>query len=99
MKKFNNISIVLYILLATTILQSCNVERYRRNHKNKLTTRAKKSQHYLSKQAKNITAKNIKNKDAKFKESEKRQTNLQADLNELNKPKTKKFHTGKFSVY
>jgi Flp pilus assembly protein TadB len=87
------------LLISVLIIQSCNVERYRRDRRNRMSARAKKSQHYLSKQAKEITAKNIKGKDAKFKEAEKRKAKQQEDLNALNRPKNKKVHTGKFIVY
>ena len=64
-----------------------------------MTKREQKSQHFLAKQAKEITAKNIRNKDSKFREAEKRKARQQEDLNELNKPKNKKTLTGKFIVY
>lgn len=99
MVRFKQIAIFI-LLITSLIMQSCNSERYRRDRRNKMSTRAKNSQHYLSKQAKQITAKNIKGKDAKFKEAEKRKAKQQEDLNELNRPKNRKVQsTGKFIVY
>ena len=92
--------LVLLLVLFSIGVESCNMETYRRDRRNRMTARAKKSQHFLSKQAKEITAKNIKGKDSKFKEAEKRKAQQQADLNELNKPKNRKpTASGKFTVY
>ena len=86
-------------MLSILLTQACNPSRYRKDRRNRMSKREKTSQHYLAKQAKEITAKNIKGKDAKFKEAEKRKAKQQADLNEVNRPKNKKVQTGKFLVY
>ena len=93
-----NILILLLIACFVAAL-SCNSTRYRKDRDNRMSKREKTSQHYLAKQAKEITSKNIKGKDAKFKEAEKRKAKHQADLNAINKTKSKKVQTGKFTVY
>lgn len=99
------IYLVYILLLFVTVSSACQRERYRKDRTNKLTRKAKKAQHYLAEQAKEITQENIAEKDVISKRNRKRQLKEQERLNELNanSSKVKKDrntkHEGKYSFY
>jgi PBP1b-binding outer membrane lipoprotein LpoB len=93
-------SIVLFGLL----FASCTSETYRTNKDHQLSEKAKKSHHYLAKQAHILTSENLEDRDKNVKKATKKNKKLQNDLNESNAntskatKKRKKF-SGEFNIY
>ncbi len=85
------------------VLISCNTETYRTNKDHQLSEKAKKSHHYLAKQAHILTSENLENRDKNVKKATKENAKKQKELNEANakvsKASKKKKFTGEFNFY
>jgi len=85
------------------IFISCNTETYRTNKDHQLSEKAKKSHHYLSKQAYILTNENLDNRDKNVKKSTKKNAKQQEELNAANakmsKASKKNKFTGEFNFY
>ena len=95
--------IALLSILICSIL-SCTKERYRTNKEHQLSEKAKKSHHFLAKQAHILTSENIENRESNVKKATRQNAKLQKELNEANAKtskattKKKKF-SGEFNFY
>ena len=87
------LQIALYMLLTSIVLTSCITERYRENHKNKLSKKAERAENFLAEQAIDITQENIQNKDKKEKKTRKRLQKQQEEINEANAKENSKKNT------
>lgn len=82
---------------------SCNTETYRTSKDHQMSDKAKKSHHYLAKQAHVLTSENLENRDKNVKKATKKNAKQQEELNEANakvsKASKKKKFTGEFNFY
>jgi hypothetical protein len=93
-------SYIFIVLVLSLIFLSCSSEkRFKSDHTNRMTKRARIADDHLARQAVVITQENIDNKESNQKKSQKRQSLQQNNLNELNKhtSKAKKYKKKKFS--
>ncbi len=94
--------IILFSILFC-ILLSCTKERYRTNKEHELSEKAKRSHHYLAKQAHILTSENLENRESNVKKATKQSAKQQKELNEANaktsKATKKKKFSGEFNFY
>jgi hypothetical protein len=97
MKKLTAIICLLLACIA------CNKETYRTSKDHQLSEKAKKSHHYLAKQAHVLTSENIENRDKNVKKATKKNARQQEELNAANakvsKATKKKKFNGEFNFY
>jgi uncharacterized protein (DUF1800 family) len=94
-------TITLSLLLFACI--ACNKETYRTSKEHQMTEKAKKSHHFLAKQAHVLTSENLESRDKNVKKATKKNAKQQEELNAANakisKTAKKKKFTGEFNFY
>ena len=94
---------IITIIFLLLLLISCNSETYRTNKDHQLSEKAKKSHHYLAKQAHILTSENLDNRDKNVKKATKKNAKQQEELNAANaktsKATKKNKFTGEFNFY
>ncbi|ABG58957.1 hypothetical protein CHU_1689 [Cytophaga hutchinsonii ATCC 33406] len=90
-------------LILAIVFLSCSKETYRTSKDHQMTDKAKKSHHFLARQAHILTSKNIEDRETNVKKATRKNAKQQEQLNAANaktsKAAKKKTFSGEFNFY